>query len=57
MINPELELTEDQKKIIEGLKLSFKRLVKKKRKEKSFLILSVDGKPTKVMAKDIKLPK
>jgi hypothetical protein len=56
MINPELHLTEDQKKIVEGLKLSLKRLVEKKKKENSFLIFSVDGKPTKVMAKDIKLP-
>jgi hypothetical protein len=49
------ESLELQKKITEGLKLSFKRLVEKKRKENSYLILSVNGKITKVMAKDIKI--
>lgn len=49
------ELTELQKKVSEGLKLSFKRLVEKKRKENSYLIFLVDGKITKVMAKDIKI--
>ena len=54
MNNP--EPSDLEKKITAGLKLALKRLVEKKKKENSFLIFSLDGKPTKVMAKDIKLP-
>jgi ribosomal protein L25 (general stress protein Ctc) len=55
MNNVDDEFSEIQKKITMGTRLAFKRLVEKKRKENSYLILSVDGKPTKVMAKDINL--
>lgn len=44
-----------EEKITAGMKLALKRLIEKKKKENSYLIFSVDGKPTKVMAKDIKL--
>jgi ribosomal protein L25 (general stress protein Ctc) len=44
-----------QEKIMAGMKLAFERLVEKKKKENSYLIFSVDGKVTKVMAKDIKI--
>lgn len=49
------ESSDIEQKITAGIKLAVKRLVEKKKKENSYLIVSVNGKPTKVMAKDIKL--
>lgn len=54
-MNKHEPVDEIEKKIKAGMKLALKRLIEKKKKENSYLIFSVDGKPTKVMAKDIKL--
>ncbi len=47
--------SEIRTKIIEGNKLALKRLVERKKKENSFLIISNKGKVAKIMARDIKL--
>lgn len=44
-----------KKKVIEGNKLAFKRLVERKMKEGSYLIVSDYGKIVKVKAENIKL--
>ena len=41
-------------KIMEGLKLSYQRLVEKTKKENGFLIFSINGKIVEVQAKDLK---
>ncbi|WP_157576845.1 hypothetical protein [Asinibacterium sp. OR53] len=50
-----METTEIKAKIIEGNRLALKKLVEKKKKEGSFLLVSEKGKVVKVNAKDIKL--
>lgn len=42
-------------KILEGSKLAVKRLVDKKKRENSYLIISDNGKVIKVNASDIKI--
>ncbi len=42
-------------KIIEGSKLAIKRLVDRKKRENSYLIISDKGKVVKIRATDIKL--
>lgn len=50
-----MHASEIRNKIIEGNKLALKRLVEKKKKENSFLIISNKGKVEKVNAWNIKL--
>ncbi len=42
-------------KILEGCTLAIKKLIERKKKENSFLIVSDKGKVVKIMAKDINL--
>ncbi len=46
---------EIKNKVIEGSKLAVLRLIEKRRRENSYLIVSDNGKVVKVMAKDIKV--
>lgn len=50
-----MNTTEIKAKIIEGIRLSLKKLVEQKKKENSFLIFSDNGKIVKINAKDIHL--
>ena len=42
-------------KVLEGSRIAIKRLVEKKRRENSYLIVSDKGKVVRVQASDIKL--
>jgi hypothetical protein len=44
-----------KQKILEGGKLAIKKLVEKRKKENSYLVVSDHGKVVKIPAKDIKL--
>ena len=48
-----MKTLEIRDKIMQGTKLAIKKLVDKKRKENSFLIVSEHGKVTKLQASDI----
>lgn len=48
-------MTDIKSKIIEGSKLAIKRLVDRKKRENSYLIISDKGKVVKIRATDIKL--
>lgn len=50
-----MKTSEIKTKILEGSKLAIKRLVDKKKKENSYLVVSDHGKVVKVPASDIKL--
>jgi len=49
-----MKASEIKSKIIEGNKLALLRLIEKKKKENSHLIISNNGKVEKVNARDIK---
>lgn len=49
-----MKTAEIKTKILEGSKLAIKRLVEKKKKENSYLVISDNGKVVKVPASDIK---
>jgi hypothetical protein len=51
----EMKTTDIKNKILEGGKLAIKRLVDRKRKENSYLIVSDHGKVVRIQAADIKL--
>jgi hypothetical protein len=51
----EMKTTNIKNKILEGGKLAIKRLVDRKRKENSYLIVSDHGKVVRIQAADIKL--
>lgn len=42
-------------KVLQGTQAAIKKLVEQRRREGGYLVISVNGKPTKVPAKDIKL--
>ena len=42
-------------KVLKGTQAAIKKLVEQRRREGGYLVISVNGKPTKVPAKDIKL--
>jgi hypothetical protein len=50
-----MKTVEIKNKILEGGKLAIKKLVDRKRKENSYLIVSDHGKVVRVQATDIKL--
>jgi hypothetical protein len=50
-----MKTTDIKNKILEGGKLAIKRLVDRKRKENSYLIVSDHGKVVRIQAADIKL--
>lgn len=50
-----MQASEIRNKIIEGNKLALKRLIEKKKKENSFIIISNKGKVEKVYAWNIQL--
>lgn len=50
-----METAEIKYKILEGCKIAIKKLVDRKRRENSYLIVSEHGKVVKVQAADIKL--
>jgi|GEM_PF-2297445 len=50
-----LNTSDIKKKVLEGSKLAIKKLVDRKRRENSYLIISDKGKVVKMPASDIKL--
>lgn len=50
-----MQASEIRNKIIEGNKLALKRLIEKKKKENSYLLISNKGKVEKVYARNIHL--
>lgn len=50
-----MKFTELKEKILEGSRLAFEELVKRKQKENGFLIVSENGKVVKKKASEIKL--
>lgn len=42
-------------KVLKGTQAALKKLVEQRRREGGYLVISVNGKVTKVLAKDIKL--
>lgn len=51
----EMKTADIKNKILEGGKLAIKKLVDRKRKENSYLVVSDHGKVVKIQAADIKL--
>jgi len=50
-----MKTSDIKNKILEGSKLAIKKLVDRKRRENSYLIVSDHGKVVKIQAADIKL--
>ena len=50
-----MKTSEIKNKILEGSKLAIKKLVDRKRRENSYLIVSDQGKVVKIQATDIRL--
>jgi hypothetical protein len=50
-----MKTTDIKNKILEGSKIAIKKLVDRKRRENSYLIVSEKGKVVKIQATDIKL--
>jgi hypothetical protein len=50
-----MKTSDIKNKILEGSKLAIKKLVDRKRRENSYLIVSDQGKVVKIQATDIKL--
>ncbi len=46
---------EIKNRVLEGNKLAVLRLIEKRRRENSYMVVSVNGKVVKVLAKDIKI--
>jgi hypothetical protein len=53
MEDKEKKRKEIREKIVEGLTLSFRRLVEEKKKNDEYLIFSKDGKIVKIKARDL----
>jgi hypothetical protein len=50
-----MKTTDIKNKILEGSKIAIKKLVDRKRRENSYLIVSDNGKVVRIQATDIKL--
>ncbi len=50
-----MNTVEIRNKFLEGSRIAIKKLVDRKRRENSYLIVSNQGKVVKILAKDIKL--
>ncbi len=50
-----MQTTDIKNKILEGCKIAIRKLVEKKRRENSCLVVSDKGKVVKIQAADIKL--
>lgn len=50
-----MNISEIKEKIIEGNKLALRRLIEKKKKEDSYIVVSEKGKVVKLKAKNIRL--